>query len=154
MVGKVKKVVWRNQAFENYMFVFDPAVYHTGFSAVSRRFNNMFTLAAHETMFVRLNESSTPCKPTVPPACSPAPPPPPPPPSPPPPSRPLPPCPAGFTLHASGYWANPDQKGSTGHGKNVTACGAFCLSKAGCAAYEVYDPWQVTEPISSGGSAC
>ena len=56
---------------------------------------------------------------------------------------PLPTCPAGFTAHASGYWANPDQKASGGHGKSVARCGAYCAAKAGCAAFEVYDPEQV-----------
>ena len=114
-----------------------------------------FTLSAHETMFVRLTKSSTPCTPPKPAACSPAAPPAPPHPPPhPPPAPPLPPCPAGFASHASGYWANADEKTPTGHSKNVSECGAFCLSKTGCAGYEVYDPWCVTEPSSRGGSAC
>jgi len=67
---------------------------------------------------------------------------------------PLPPCPDGFSEHASGYWSKPDQKGSTGHNNSVAGCGAACAAKQGCEAFEVYDPELVTEPMAAGGSAC
>ena len=67
---------------------------------------------------------------------------------------PLPPCPPGFVLHDSGYWSNPDQRTSRGHSLNITACAANCTELYRCTAFEVYDPFQVTEPISLGGSAC
>lgn len=111
-----------------------------------------FELGAHATAFVRLTRHATPCTPKAPPRCTaPAPlPPPPPPPAPAPAPHhrypPLPPCPAGFTNHTSGYWANADEKGPTGHSKSVAECGVYCESKTGCKAFEVYDPARY-EPI-------
>ena len=110
------------------------------------------SLAPHQTAFVRLAPvpGSEGCEPTPPPACSPSPPPP----APTPPHKPLPPCPAGYTQHASGFWSDPDQKASTGHGKSVPDCGALCTATPSCLAFEVYDPYHTTEPVSQGGSAC
>eukprot|EP00039_Didymoeca_costata_P002889 m.63538 g.63538 ORF g.63538 m.63538 type:complete len:571 (-) comp11584_c0_seq1:18-1730(-) len=127
-------------------------------------------LESHSTWFVRLSFSSTPCTPLPPQPCD-APQPSPSPPSPscpggpckscpdsqkpcPFPVPPLPSCPAGYVNHSSGYWADPDQKQSEGHSMTVEQCGDLCNSKQGCLAFEVYDPSQVTEPQSRGGSAC
>lgn len=132
-----------------------------------------FTLEAHQTAFVRLHKIADTCTPTPLPACSP---PPPAPPTPPPthaggcpngPCKsclnshipcpgvpPLPPCPAGYTSHISGYWANPDQTPGSNAGVSVVGCGAQCDKKKGCVGFEVYDPAQVTEPSSRGGSSC
>ena len=52
------------------------------------------------------------------------------------------------------YWAHPDQTGSIGHSMTVAACGALCGAKPACLAFNVYDPNQVTQPLSAGGSAC
>ena len=126
-------------------------------------------IASHATAFVRLTKQPSGCTPTPPAECS----------APAPyctmhccpsqgkycpcgdinkpcpfPVPPLPPCPAGFVNHSSGYWSEPDQKAPGGHSKSVDACGAYCASKVGCTAFEVYDPEQVTEPSSKGGSAC
>ena len=59
-----------------------------------------------------------------------------------------------FLIAGDGYWGDADQKGPAGHSKSVAECGAYCAAKAGCAAFEVYDPAQATEPSSRGGSAC
>ena len=67
---------------------------------------------------------------------------------------PLPPCPAGYTPHASGYWADADQKKPRGHSWTVAQCAAYCTTLKHCMAFEVYDPNQVTEPSTEGGSAC
>jgi hypothetical protein len=126
-------------------------------------------IALHATAFVRLTKQPSACTPTPPAECS----------APAPyctmhccpsqgqycpcgnidkpctfPVPPLPPCPTGFTNHSSGYWADPDQKTAAGHSKSVAECGSYCAAKPGCTAFEVYDPGQVTEPSSKGGSAC
>ena len=71
---------------------------------------------------------------------------------------PLPPCPAGFAAHRSGFWSNPDQKAPTGRNTTVAACGARCSAAAGrgkgCVGFEVYDPGFVTEPPQGTGSCC
>jgi hypothetical protein len=50
-------------------------------------------------------------------------------------------CPAGYSEHAPGYWANalPDTNG-TQPATGVAACGARCSADAQCVAFEVYDP--------------
>jgi hypothetical protein len=129
------------------------------------------TIASHATAFLRLTKIADSCQAAPTPPCTAPPPPAPPSPGPcyqgkqcrscgdaskpcPFPLPPLPPCPAGFTEHASGYWANPDQKASGGHAKSVADCGVYCAGKGGCKGFEVYDPNDVTEPSSVGGSAC
>ena len=83
---------------------------------------------------------------------------------------PLPPCPKGFSEHTSGFWcvlavasccfkdqelklllvcrSKADQAPPGIPGKTVTECGAMCSAKAGCRAFEVYDPQGVTVPRS------
>ena len=132
-----------------------------------------FSLLEHQTAFVRLTKFDGTCKPSAPgPPCTPPPPPPPSPPPRPPGCGPLgllrnaipkwegtsipplPPCPTGFAEHNSGYWADPDQKTSTGHSKTIAECGAYCAESSGCRAFEVFDPSCVQEQVASGGSAC
>eukprot|EP00937_MAST-01D_sp_MAST-1D-sp2_P004905 g4905.t1 len=67
---------------------------------------------------------------------------------------PLPPCPAGFSTHASGYWSRPDQPDRQLRNTSVAACAARCAANASCVGFEVYDPMEVTLPAEEGGSCC
>jgi hypothetical protein len=62
---------------------------------------------------------------------------------------PLPPCPAGFSNHSSGYWKAPDAEAD---GTTIEACGAKCTAMGlACKGFEVYDTWSVTKQMQGGG---
>jgi hypothetical protein len=50
-------------------------------------------------------------------------------------------CPAGYSEHAPGYWANPTpDTNRTQPAAGVAACGARCSADARCVGFEVWDP--------------
>lgn len=66
---------------------------------------------------------------------------------------PLPACPASYDEQPSGFWKDHKLEGSN---VSVAACAQLCSLAAtpSCVGFDVYDPMEVTEPASSGGSSC
>ena len=83
--------------------------------------NMTFALAPHETALVRLSRTSAPCDAPSGAVCTPA----------------APPCPAGYTAHASGFWANYARVPAS---KSVPQCAALCSATRECLAFEVFEP--------------